>query len=265
MNVLERNNVQVIGSGEKTLVFGHGFGCDQTMWRYITHAFKQDYRIVLFDYVGSGNSDLSFYDFQKYASLNGYVEDLYEVLTFLELKEVIFIGHSISSMIGMLTAIKYPELFHKMIMIGPSPRYLNDSDGYYGGFDEPDILELLEMMEMNFVGWATSMAPKVADKEESPLVVKEVETSFQSNDPAVSRQFAEVTFFSDHRGELSDLDIPVLIIQCSEDSIVPIEVGEYLHRHLKHSNLQILEVKGHYPHLSHPEETAQLIYDFLLD
>ena len=261
--IVERNNVNIIGQGDKTIVFAHGFGCDQSMWRYITPAFQQKYRLVLFDYVGSGNSDLKAYQSEKYKSLEGYAQDVLDIIESMELKNIIFIGHSISSMIGMLASIKCPEYFDKLIMIGPSSRYLNDEDGYIGGFEYSDIKELLAMMEMNFAGWASYLAPIVMNQPENPTLSKELERSFISGNPVFAREFAEVTFLSDYRNDLSKMTVPTLILQCSEDSIVPIEAGEYLHQHIKNSTFQLMEAKGHYPHISHPEETISCILEFL--
>lgn len=262
-NVMTRNNVKVIGAGEQTIVFAHGFGCDQSMWQYIAPSFEGDYRIVLFDYVGSGNSDLHAYRAEKYSSLHGYVQDVLDVMEALELRDVIFVGHSVSSMIGMLASIKCPEYFDKLIMIGPSPRYLNEGEHYVGGFDLSDINELLDMMEMNFTGWASFLAPIAMNNPDLPQLTKELEQSFISTDPVIAREFAEVTFLSDHRSDLSKSTIPTLIMQCSDDSIVPLDVGEYLHSHLKNSTLRIMEAKGHYPHISHPAETITLIKEYL--
>lgn len=261
--VIERNNVKVIGQGEKTIVFGHGFGCDQSMWRYITPAFEDKYKIVLFDYVGSGNSDLSAYQSEKYQSLQGYMQDVLDVIESMELKDVVFIGHSISSMIGMLASIERPDYFDKLIMIGPSACYLNDKNGYRGGFEQSDITELLDMMEMNFVGWASYLAPIAMNHPENPMLSKDLERSFISGDPVIAREFAEVTFLSDHRGDLAKVTVPTLIMQCSEDSIVPIEAGEFLHRHLTNSTFLLMEAKGHYPHISHPEETIRCMQEYL--
>lgn len=262
-DVRVRNKVKVIGAGGQTLVFAHGFGCDQSMWQYITPSFEQQYRLVLFDYVGSGNSDLSAYSAERYGTFRGYVQDLLDVIDLLRLTDIIFIGHSVSSMIGMLASIERPDLFAKMVMIGPSPRYLNDGDDYYGGFEKSDITELLEMMEMNFSGWASFMAPLAMKNPEQPQLTQDLERSFISADPVITREFAEVTFLSDHRHSLADATVPTLILQCSDDSIVPIQVGEYLHKHLKNSEFRLLKAKGHYPHISHPEETATLINEYL--
>lgn len=261
--IMERNNVTSIGSGDKTLLFAHGFGCEQGMWQYITPAFKEEHRLILFDYVGSGESDLSAYDPDKYSRLEGYAKDVLDIIEELELKDVIFIGHSVSSMIGLLAAIQRPEAFAKLVMIGASPCYLNKEDGYRGGFDEGDIRDLLEMMEMNFSGWASYMAPMALEQPKESPQAQQLESRFVSNDPRVARQFAEVTFFSDCREQLGLTQVPALILQCSHDSIVPLEVAEYLHKRLPNSTLHILEAKGHYPHISHPQETATVIAAYL--
>ena len=263
-DVLVRNNVKVTGKGDKTIVFAHGFGCDQSMWRYIVPFFEGNYRVVLFDYVGSGNSDLTAYDFEKYSTLHGYVQDILDVIEALDLKEVIFIGHSVSSMIGMLATIERPDYFEKLIMVGPSPRYLNEGDNYHGGFEKSDVEDLLAMMEMNFVGWASFMAPLAMKNPEVPELSIELEKSFNSSNPLITRQFAETTFFSDHRTDLVKATVPTLILQCSDDSIVPIEVGQYLQHNMKNSTLRLIEAKGHYPHISHPKETVSCINEFLI-
>ncbi|WP_320939147.1 alpha/beta hydrolase [Lysinibacillus capsici] len=261
-NVVVRNNVTILGQGDQPLIFAHGFGCDQNMWRFITPAFMEKYQIILFDYVGSGNSDTNAYSSEKYQSLQGYVQDVLDIIETLSLQNSIFVGHSISAMIGLLASIQHPDYFKKLIMIGPSPCYLND-DGYRGGFERSDIAELLDMMEMNFTGWASYMAPIAMSNPEQPALTQELKQTFIAADPIIAKEFAEVTFLSDHRSELSKVSVPSLIIQCSEDSIVPIGVGDYLHHHLKNSTLQLMEAKGHYPHISHPNETIQCIADFL--
>jgi sigma-B regulation protein RsbQ len=262
-DVAVRNNVKVIGEGERTLIFAHGFGCDQSMWKFITPSFEQTFRVILFDYVGSGNSDLNAYTKDKYHTLRGYMQDVLDIIEFYNLKNVIFIGHSISSMIGMLASIERPDNFDKLIMIGPSPCYLNEAGEYVGGFEKSDILELLDMMEMNFAGWASFMAPLAMNNPELPMLSKELERSFISADPVIAREFAEVTFFSDHRKDLAKATVPTLILQCSDDSIVPLEAGQYLHRHLQNSTFRLMKAKGHYPHISHPEETISLIKEYL--
>ncbi|REK77690.1 alpha/beta fold hydrolase [Paenibacillus paeoniae] len=262
VNVLDRNNVKVLGSGSQTMVLAHGFGCDQDMWRYIVPGFSEDYRIVLFDYVGSGNSQLDYYDSRKYSDLQGYAQDVLDIMETLEVRDAIFVGHSVSSMIGMLASIRAPQYFSRIVMLGPSPCYVNDLPSYYGGFERNDIDELLQMMQLNFIGWASYLAPIVMNSERRELT-EELEQSFCSRDPRIARQFAEVTFYSDCRVELEEATIPTLILQCSEDSIAPVEVGHYLHAHLKNSTLRQMTAKGHYPHLSHPEETTELIKHYL--
>jgi len=263
VDVLVRNNVKVLGTGSQTIVFAHGFGCDQDMWRYIVPSFEDNYRIVLFDYVGSGRSTINDYDPNKYNELDGYAQDVLEVMEALDLSETIFVGHSVSGMIGMLASIRCPQYFKHIIMLGPSPRYMNDLPDYYGGFDKSDIEELLTMMQMNFVGWASYLAPIVMQNADRTELAEELEKSFCSRDPHIARQFAEVTFMSDCRTSLQNATVPTLILQCSDDSIAPVEVGDYLHAHLKNSSLRHMSAKGHYPHLSHPEETSQFIKEYL--
>lgn len=263
MNVVERNNVRIIGEGEQTIICAHGFGCEQSMWQYIAPSFTEKYKLVLFDYVGAGLSDLSAYSTDKYATLDGYKQDVLDLVDGLQLENSIFIGHSISSMIGMLAAIERPEIFEKIIMIGPSPCYLNKSDGFQGGFEESDVWELLELMEINFSGWASYMAPTTMGDDATQELKDGLRDVFVSTNPKIAREFAEVTFFSDYRSRLSELTVPTLIVQCSEDSIVPLHVGEYLHENLGNSELKVMQAKGHYPHISHPVETVELITNFL--
>lgn len=263
IDVLARNNVKVQGTGKQTIVFAHGFGCDQEMWSSIVPAFEDNYRVVLFDYVGSGRSQINYYDSEKYNGLQGYAEDVLEIMETLELRDAIFVGHSVSGMIGMLASIRESKYFGRMIMLGPSPRYVNDLPEYYGGFERSDIDELLQMMQLNFVGWASYMAPIVMQNPERPKLTEQLEKSFCSSDPHIARQFAEVTFLSDSRTCLPYASVPTLILQCSDDSISPVEVGQYLHARLQNSTLQQMEAKGHYPHLSHPEETIRMIKQYL--
>lgn len=261
-NILERNNVRVFGNGKQPILFAHGFGCDQNMWRFITPAFENDYQIVLFDYVGSGKSDINAYNKERYASLEGYAQDVLDICSALSLQDVIFVGHSVSSMIGLLAAIAEPGYFSKIIMVGPSPCYINDNN-YLGGFDRKDIEGLIETMEKNYIGWANFLAPNIMGNPDRPELGEELTESFCSTDPVIARQFAEVTFFSDNRRDLHKLKIPVLILQCSEDIIAPIEVGTYLSSNLPNSTLKILNATGHCPHMSAPAETIEVINDFL--
>jgi len=260
-DILRRNNVRVSGKGQPML-FAHGFGCDQNMWRYITPAFENDYQIILFDYVGAGKSDASQYNHERYSSLSGYAKDILEICDTLDLKEVIFIGHSVSSMIGLLAAIEKPEIFSEIIMVGPSPCYIN-KEGYLGGFEQRDIEGLLETMEKNYIGWANFLAPNIMANPDRPELGQELTESFCSTDPVIANQFAKATFFSDNRGDLSKLRIPSLILQCSSDIIAPLEVGDYLHKNINKSTLKVMKATGHCPHLSQPEETISLIKDYL--
>ena len=260
--IQQRNHVKVMGHGDKTIMLAHGFGCDQSMWQYIAPELAEHYQVVLFDYVGAGKSDVSAYQSEKYSTAHGYKQDVLDIIEELDLKNIYFVGHSVSSMIGMLAAIEHPEYFKKFVMIGPSPCYINEQ-GYVGGFEADEISELLTMMEMNFTGWANYLAPVVTDPAQNPQMTKDIEQSFVSIDPQIAREFAEMTFLSDHREKLPMMQIPTLIIQCSDDSIVPIEVGDYLHAHLPASTLQVMEVKGHYPHMSKPKETLELLEAFI--
>lgn len=261
-SVLKRNNVNVFGQGSQPMVFAHGFGCDQNMWRFVTPAFEDDYKIVLFDYVGSGKSDLQAYNTQRYNTLHGYAEDLLDVCNSLSLKDIIFVGHSVSSVIGILAAIEQPEIFENLVLVGPSPRYINDKE-YTGGFDKSDIDGLLETMEKNYIGWANFLAPAIMKNPERPQLTEELQESFCSTDPVIARQFAEVTFYSDNRKDLPRLKKPTLILQCSEDLIAPLEVGRYVHENIPSSVLTIMRATGHCPHMSHPDETISAIKNFL--
>ena len=261
-DVLSRNNVTTFGEGEQVILFAHGFGCDQNMWRFITPAFKDEYKIVLFDYVGCGKSEVSAYNHERYSTLQGYSQDILDVCDVLNLEDIIFIGHSVSSMIGLLAAIDRPDIFSSMIFVGPSPRYIDDM-GYKGGFSKEDLEGLLDVMDNNYIGWANFMAPVVMKNDGRPELIKELEESFCSTDPVIARRFAEVTFFSDNRNDLSKLTMPCLILQCADDAIAPDEVGEYTHRMIKGSTLKKMKATGHCPHMSHPEETIDLIQKFL--
>ena len=261
--VLSRNNVKVFGSGSQPMLFAHGFGCDQNMWRFVTPAFADDYRIVLFDYVGSGKSDLAAYDVGRYSTLHGYASDVLDVCHALELHNVIFVGHSVSSMVGVLAANREPELFERLILIGPSPRYINDAPDYVGGFERSDIEGLLETMEKNYIGWANFLAPAIMKNPDHPELTSELAASFCSTDPVIARRFAEATFFADNRCDLADVEVPSLIMQCSDDMIAPTVVGEYTSRALRGSTLRLLRATGHCPHMSHPEETIAVMREYL--
>jgi sigma-B regulation protein RsbQ len=261
-DVLARNNVRVSGRGTQPMLFAHGFGCDQNMWRFVAPAFEDDYRVVLFDYVGSGKSDLSAYDSTRYATLDGYARDVLDVVHALDLREVILVGHSVSSMVAVLAANQEPERFERLVLIGPSPRYVNDPP-YVGGFERADIEGLLEMMDRNYIGWAQFLAPAIIKNADRPELGEELTESFCSTDPVVARRFAEATFLSDNRADVPGVRVPALILQCSDDMVAPREVGEYLHREMPDSTLRVMKATGHCPHLSHPEETIELMREYL--
>jgi sigma-B regulation protein RsbQ len=262
--ISQRNNVKILGKGTQPMMFAHGFGCDQNMWRFLIPAFENDYKIVLFDYVGAGKSDASAYNKERYASLQGYAQDILEICEELQLRDVILVGHSVSSMIGLLAAIEEPKYFERLIMVSPSPCYINKDD-YKGGFERKDIEGLLETMEKNYIGWANFLAPNIMGNQDRPHLAEELTESFCSTDPLIAREFAEATFFSDNREDLKKLKIPSLILQCSEDIIAPVEVGEYLAKHLPQSTLRIMKATGHCPHMSAPEETISLIKEYLVE
>jgi len=261
--IITRNNVKVFGNGSQPMIFAHGFGCDQNMWRFVTPAFEDNFKIVLFDYVGSGKSDLAAYRPDRYADLNGYARDVIEICDALDLRRVIFVGHSVSSVIGMLASIERPEIFERLILVGPSPCYINDLPDYIGGFDRKDIEGLLDLMDKNYIGWASLLAPTIMKNQERPDLASELQESFCSTDPEIARRFAEATFYSDNRGDLAKVSTPSLIMQCSDDAIAPLSVGDYLHKHLNDSTLRVMNATGHCPHMSHPEETIQIIKEYL--
>ena len=263
MSVLRRNNVTLLGPPDgQPMLFAHGFGCDQNMWRFVVPAFEDEYRIVLFDHVGAGRSDLSAYDAQRYSSLEGYAEDVLEICAELDLEDVVFVGHSVSAMIGVLAALRQPERFGKLVLVSPSPRYLDD-EGYVGGFRAADIDELLESLESNYLGWSSAMAPVIMGNADRPELGAELTESFCRTDPEIARQFARVTFLSDNRADLAGVHVPALVLQCSSDAIAPMAVGEYVDRELPDSSLVVLRATGHCPNLSAPEETVAAMEAFL--
>ena len=245
------------------MLFAHGFGCDQNMWRFVAPAFADDYKIVTFDYVGSGKSDLAAYDPGRYASLDGYADDVLDIVHELDLHDVIFVGHSVSAMIGVLAANREPDRFARIVMIGPSPRYVNDGPAYVGGFERSDIEGLLETMDRNYVGWANFLAPAIMKNPERPELGTELTESFCSTDPIIARRFAEATFFSDNRRDLEQLRVPALVLQCSDDIIAPTSVGEYVHEHAPGSTFRMMAATGHCPHMSAPGETIALMREYL--
>jgi sigma-B regulation protein RsbQ len=242
-------------------MFAHGFGCDQNMWRFVAPAFATTHRTVLFDHVGAGHSDIATYDFTKYASLDGYVDDVLEICAELDLTDVVFVGHSVSAMVGVLAAVREPDRFGALVLVGPSPCYL-DGEGYTGGFLREDIDGLLASLENNYLGWSSAMAPAIIGNPERPELGQELTNSFCRTDPRIARQFAEVTFLSDNRAELAQVRVPTLVLQCSDDIIAPEPVGRYVHAHIPGSTLLLMQARGHCPNLSAPAETVAAIQGF---
>ncbi|WP_183601857.1 alpha/beta fold hydrolase [Paenibacillus phyllosphaerae] len=261
-DIIKRNHVNIQGHGTQPILFAHGYGCDQHMWRKVAPAFENRYRVILFDYVGAGRSDLNAYSPTKYASLDGYAQDIIDVCDALQLKNVLFVGHSVSGMIGLLASIARPELFDRIMMIGPSPCYLNDPP-YFGGFDSEGIDGLLALMEENFFGWANTLAPVIMGNPDRPELAGELAESFCAMDPAIARNFARATFLADNRKDLPKVTVPSLILQCTEDAIAPVQVGDYMHEQLANSTLVHMRATGHCPHLSHAEETVIRLKKYL--
>jgi sigma-B regulation protein RsbQ len=263
VTVAARNSVRVSGvpSG-RPMLFAHGYGCDQEMWRLVAPDFEVDHKVVTFDHVGAGTSDLAAYDPDKYGSLRGYAADVVEICRELELSDVVFVGHSVSAMVGVLALQQAPELFGALVMIGPNPRYV-DEDGYVGGFARADILGLLESLDANHLGWSAQMAPVIMGNADRPELSEELTNSFCRTDPGIARQFARVTFLSDNRADLAAVAVPTLVLQCSQDVIAPDAVGRYVHEQIAGSRFTQLAATGHCPHLSSPEETIAAIRAFL--
>jgi sigma-B regulation protein RsbQ len=259
---LRRNNVRVLGRGPKTMVFAHGYGCDQNMWRFLVPQFEDDYRVVLFDYVGHGKSAAAAFNASRYATLSGYTDDVLDICEALAIKDAVFVGHSVSAMIGILAAKRDPTRFSSLILIGPSPCYVNDGD-YTGGFTRQDIDGLLEFLDSNHLGWSSTMAPVIMGNPDRPELSDELANSFCRTDPAIAKHFARVTFLSDNRADLAVVDKPCLILQCMNDAIAPQAVGEFVHREIPGSELVLLEATGHCPHLSNPVATGVAIKSFL--
>src|ERR1700749_1468558 len=262
MDVLARNNVHLSGHGDRAMVFAHGFGCDQNMWRFVAPEFEDDFKVVLFDHVGAGGSDLSAYDQRKYSTLSGYAEDVVEIGRELGLKDAVFVGHSVSAMIGVLASLKAPGMFSQLVLVGPSARYIDDGD-YVGGFSEKQIGELLEFLEDNHMGWSAAMAPSIMGNPDRPELGEELTNSFCRTDPEIAKAFARVTFTSDNRADLPKVTVPTLILQCREDIIAGSEVGEFVQREIPGSKLVMLNATGHCPNLNAPTEVAAAMRAFV--
>ena len=262
-DILKRNNVNIIGNGPKAMIFAHGFGCDQNVWAYLVEEFSADYKLILFDYVGAGKSEISAYDSEKYSTLDGYARDLLDVCEALNVKGAIFIGHSVSSIIGLLAANEEPSYFEKLIFIGPSPRYMND-EGYVGGFERENLEQLFDMMDSNYLGWSRSLAPAIMGNPGRPELGEALTNNFCATDPKIAGEFARVTFLSDNRSDLAKLQIPSLTLQCADDIIAPSEVGYYIKENTPGNSLVMMKATGHCPHMSAPEETVEAIKAFIL-
>jgi sigma-B regulation protein RsbQ len=257
-----RHNINVTGSGGRTILFAPGYGCDQTMWRFVTPAFEDEYRVVLFDYVGAGKSDTAAYSRQKYGTLGAYAHDVLDIVDAIEGEPVIFVGHSVSALIGVLASLQRPQAFASLVLVGPSPCYVNDGQ-YVGGFSRSDIEGLLKMLDDNHLGWSKKMAPAIMKNPEHPELAQELANSFCRTDPRIAKHFGRVTFLSDNRADLCRVTVPTLVMQCSQDDIAPDSVGEYVHRNISGSSFVKLQATGHCPHMSAPAETIKAIRDYL--
>jgi sigma-B regulation protein RsbQ len=262
MDILRRHNVNVTGRGVRPMILAHGYGCDQNMWRYLVPAFEDDFRVVLFDYVGHGGADRSAFDPARYGTLHGYAQDVLQICEALALRDAMFVGHSVSAVIGMLAAEKDPARISALVMIGPSPCYINSED-YVGGFSRADIDGLLDLLDTNHLGWSSTMAPVIMQNPDRPELSAELANSFCRTDPQIAKHFARVTFLSDNRSDLSKVQVPCLILQCSQDVIAPDAVGRYVHEQIPGSSFVKLEATGHCPHLSDPAATIAAMKPFL--
>jgi sigma-B regulation protein RsbQ len=260
--ILSRNNVKVSGSGPRAMMFAHGFGCDQNMWTAVAREFERDFRVILFDHVGAGRSDLGAYDAEKYSTLGGYADDIVEIGRALGLEDAVFVGHSVSAMIGALASIKAPDMFSELVMVGPSPRYIDDEQ-YIGGFSSEQVEELLEFLAENHLGWSAARAPAIVGNPDRPELGETLTNSFCATDPDIAREFARVTFLSDNRADLPAIKARTLILQCREDIIAPAAVGEYVHAQIPDSRFMLLDATGHCPNLSAPQEVAAAIRAFV--
>jgi sigma-B regulation protein RsbQ len=245
------------------MLFAHGYGCDQNMWRYVAPAFEEDFRVILFDHAGSGRSDPSAYDPGRHGALEGYARDVLDICRELELQDVVYVGHSVSAMIGVLAAVEEPSRFAKLVLVSPSPRYTDDDSGYVGGFAPADIDEMLESLDSNYLGWSTAMAPVIMGNADRPELGEELATSFCQADPAIAKEFARVTFTSDNRADLAHVETPALVLQCTDDVIAPVSVGEYVRDAIPGARMVLLAATGHCPNLSAPEVTSDAIASFV--
>ena len=263
MDAVVRHNITVAGPPDaQPMLFAHGFGCDQNMWRYVAPSFSDEYRTVLFDHAGAGGADPAAYRPDRHSSLDGYADDVVAICRELELRDVVFVGHSVSAMIGVLAAATAPDLFSQLVLIGPSPCYISDGD-YEGGFSAEDIAELLASLDSNYLGWSSAIAPVIMGRPDRPELGEELTESFCRTDPDIARRFARVTFLSDNRADLARVDTPTLVVQCRNDVIAPVHVGEYVRDHMPNATMALLDATGHCPNLSAPEQTADAIAAWL--
>ncbi len=262
LSVFQKHNLNIYGNGERTIVFAHGYGCDQTMWRYVAPAFQDRYRVVLFDHVGAGKSDISQYSRQRYGTLCGYADDVLEIIEAVQGAPAIFVGHSVSAVIGVLASVKEPAAFESLVLVGPSPCYINDAD-YVGGFSRPDIEGLLRTLDDNHLGWSKAIAPVIMKNADRPELTEELSDSFCRTDPKIAKHFARVTFLSDNRADLCKVSVPALVMQCAQDDIAPDPVGDFVQRNTPGSMLVKLQATGHCPHMSAPIETIRVIREYL--
>ncbi|MGE5450217.1 MAG: alpha/beta fold hydrolase [Acidobacteriota bacterium] len=262
-SVLNRHNVTVLGEGKRVIVLAHGFGCDQRVWRFVAPQLAKDHRVVLFDHAGCGQSDLSAWHPARYSGLEDYARDVVELIDAISSEPVVYVGHSISSSIGMLAAIAAPDRFDRLIMLAPNPCFINDPPDYVGGFERADVLDLLDLMDQNMAGWANFFAPVAMRNADRPELADELQHSLCAGDPAIVRHFARLVFLSDVRPYLGHLQVPVLIAQCDDDAVAPSSVGSYLQQHIPHATLRHMVATGHCPHMSYPDETVAVIRDYL--
>ena len=254
-----RYAIKTFGSTSNPMVFAHGLGCNQTMWKDVAPAFQSTHQIVMFDLMGFGNSDTSCFSYERYQTLEGYADDFIEVVEETCFEPAVFVSHSVSGMIGILAACKRPDLFRQLILIGPSACYLNDGESYLGGFEKQDIEGLIDAMQSNYLGWAGQMAPAIMGNAERPELTDTLRDSFCRTNPEIARHFAALTFWSDNRSDLAKAYTPALILQCAEDVIAPVEVGKYVADQMPNATFVQLRATGHCPHVSHPAEVIQEI------
>jgi len=261
--VLRRNNVRVLGnSSGRPVLFLHGFGCSQEMWRKVTPRFADEHQVIVLDQVGAGDSDLTAWQPGRYESLHGYADDLLEVIESLDLHDLVIVGHSVGSMIAVLAATRDSARLGALILVGPSPRYV-DIDDYVGGFDQAGMDSLLDNLDGDQVGWASAMAPVIMGNADRPELSAELVRSFCRYDPVIARHFARVMFLADNRHDLSRVALPTLVVQCTDDAISAVVVGEYVHAAIRGSEFALMSATGHCPNLSEPDELADTIQQFL--